>query len=122
MKNTDIIITNYAPIKQKEAKITCLCDSCLLSFVLLFYFFSFVCNLARIGKPFQKLVLRVLPVFPNTQKHQFLVSGNSSKTLATVLKYYFNSKENLTMNQRMTRLLQPVVDPDPKPTEVFLVR
>ena len=26
------------------------------------------------------------------------------------------------MNQRMTRLLQPVVDPDPTPKEVFLVR
>ena len=34
MKNTDIIITNCALIKQKKAKITCLCDFCFLLFAI----------------------------------------------------------------------------------------
>ena len=32
VKNKDIIITNYSLIKQKKAKITCLCDFCFLFF------------------------------------------------------------------------------------------
>ena len=32
MKKTDIIITNYDLMKQKKAKITCLCDFCFLLF------------------------------------------------------------------------------------------
>ena len=35
VKNTDIIITNYALIKQKKAKITCVCDFCFHLFFCL---------------------------------------------------------------------------------------
>ena len=40
------MITNCALIKQKKAKITCLCDFCFLLFFL-FLLFSFVCNRPR---------------------------------------------------------------------------
>ena len=41
MKNTDFIITNYALIKQKKAKITCLSDFYFLLFFCLLFFLLF---------------------------------------------------------------------------------
>ena len=41
VKNTDIIITNYALIKQKKAKITCVCDFCFHLFFCFLFFLLF---------------------------------------------------------------------------------
>ena len=90
MKNTDIIITNSALIKQKKAKN----HTRMLFLRSSVVFFSFVCNWAPIEKPFQKLVLRVLLGFSKHSKTikalgcfiSFLVFGSPAKTLALVFE------------------------------------
>ena len=64
MKNTDFIITNYALIKQKKAKITCLSDFCfLLFFCLLFFLFL------QLGADWEAISKTRASCFPGVSKH-----------------------------------------------------
>ena len=76
MKNTDIIITKYALIKQKKAKITCLCDFCHFK-NLCFMFYRCFQTLENNKSP--------QPLQP-WAFISFLVCGNPGKTLALVFE------------------------------------
>ena len=86
MKNTDIIITNCALIKQKKAKTTCLCDF----FVPLFFFCLFFFCL-QLGADQEAISTTRASCFTGDfltleNNKSFLVFGNPGKTLALVFE------------------------------------
>ena len=95
VKNTDIIITNYDLIKQKKAKITCLCDFCFLLFFCFLFFFCL-----QLGADWEAISKTRASCFTGVSKHSkriksvfiisFLVSGNPGKTLALVFEILHN--------------------------------
>ena len=64
VKNTDITITNYALIKQKKAKITCVCD---FSFHLFFCFLFFFC--LQLGADWEAISKTCASRFTGVSKH-----------------------------------------------------
>ena len=64
VKNTDIIITNYALIKQKKAKITCVCDFCFH----LFFCFLF-CFCLQLGADWEAISKTCASCFTGVSKH-----------------------------------------------------
>ena len=85
VKSTDIIITNCALIKQKKAKITCLCDFCFLLFFCL-----------QLGADWEAISKARALCFTGLSKHSktikvFSCLETSLKHSHSFLKYYFES-------------------------------
>ena len=110
MKKTDII-TNCALIKQKKAKLTCLCDFCFLLFFLFSLFFLFAIR-CRYEKPFQKPVLCVLTGFRKARgRYQFsCVWKPWYITLSLVFEILL--KAHLHLNIKWTFLLNLMLIPE----------
>ena len=94
----DIIIANCALIKQKKAKITCLCDFCFLCSFSFLYFLLFAirCRLRShfktrasffTGVSKHSKTIKALGLMASGCFISFLVFGNPGKTL-TLVKYY----------------------------------
>ena len=86
MKKTDIIITNYDLMKQKKAKITCLCDFCFL----LFYFFLLLAIRRRLKSHFKNSCFAFYRCFQTLENNKSLFSCVETpvKHSHSFLKYY----------------------------------
>ena len=119
VKNTDIIITNYAPIKQKEAKITCLCDFCFLLFFC-FTFFPLFAIWHGLGSHFKNSCFVFYRCFQTLKNISFLyletpvkhsqLFWNITSTLRRIWPWirgwrgYYSLLLTLTLNQQRSFL------------------
>ena len=106
VKNTDIIITNYALIKQKKAKITCLCDFC---FLLFFCFLFFSC--LQSGADWEAISKTRASCFTGVSKHSKTIKWKPRQNTRTRFWNITSSSKRPCSHQRLPFINYYLISP-----------